>query len=492
MKFISKFDRYITAIYFVTIITIVTTSYFSFKAFFSADSQRQQAAITPLFSLITSEVISPLNIAQYMATDEFLIHYVQQENIEPKKLKKYLTKLSEKYNVISVIALKKHALKKQALIIDSSDEKTALPAIKKAWLQQLNQMDAPQVAYVNDASNKHLYLSVRLVDQDNVFLGFVGIAININSLSRVFNQFYQRFGYELYFVDQDDNITLSSQQLMLRKTLEPARKKEKLQSLNWYFPYIKQQESHYLATQTIVMPDSSQRIISQMPLKALNWRIFILALPSTEQSGYWQLFMRKLAIFVLVSFVLYAIFSFTINYFKSHLVKGSDTDYLTQLPNRSYIHWKYAQLRHQYDNICVVIADIDHFKIINDTHGHLMGDEVLKKVAKMLNSNLRHIDLTGRWGGEEFIMILPGTTAEQGQEVIDRIRIAITEVIFTSTSTNANFNITVSFGVCDSQLASLNLKDMIAKADQALYQAKSNGRNQVVLHLEAADIATST
>ena len=195
-----------------------------------------------------------------------------------------------------------------------------------------------------------------------------------------------------------------------------------------------------------------------------------------DQSGISSLFTSLIACALLITLL-----------FNSHDLAFLDE--LTGLPGRRALM---NELKHCGKYYCLAMADIDHFKIINDTHGHLMGDEVLKKVAKMLSSNLRHIDLTGRWGGEEFIMILPGTTAEQGQEVIDRIRIAITEVIFTSTSTNANFNITVSFGVCDSQLASLNLKDMIAKADQALYQAKSNGRNQVVLHLEAADIATFT
>ena len=112
------------------------------------------------------------------------------------------------------------------------------------------------------------------------------------------------------------------------------------------------------------------------------------------------------------------------------MVKESDTDYLTQLPSRNFINWKYTQLSKKFEYVSVVIADIDNFKILNDTYGHLFGDDVLKVIATKLSENLRDVDLTGRWGGEEFIIILPDTKANQAQEVIDRIRDNIANIPF--------------------------------------------------------------
>ncbi len=221
-----------------------------------------------------------------------------------------------------------------------------------------------------------------------------------------------------------------------------------------------------------------------MPLKELNWRVFIIAPPITEQSVYWQLFMQNLIIFLLVSLALYSLFTLCINNFRSDLVKGSETDYLTQLPNRNFIHWKYSQLNKKHDHVSVVVADIDNFKILNDSYGHLFGDEVLKVIATKLSENLRAIDLAGRWGGEEFILILPDTTAEQAQEIINRIRKNIANTPFTPLSTSKEFNVTVSFGISDSNLTGIPLEEIFAKADQALYSAKTNGRNQVVVHLD--------
>ena len=156
----------------------------------------------------------------------------------------------------------------------------------------------------------------------------------------------------------------------------------------------------------------------------------------------------------------------------------------TKLPNRGFIHWKYSQLSNEYNHVSVVIADVDNFKALNDTYGHLFGDDVLKVIAKELSKNLRNIDLVGRWGGEEFIFILPDTSAVQAQEVVDRIRRNIARIPFTPSSTSKKFNVTVSFGVCGSDLADVTLEEILIKADQALYNAKTNGRNQVVIHLE--------
>ncbi|MBL4899085.1 MAG: GGDEF domain-containing protein, partial [Colwellia sp.] len=153
-------------------------------------------------------------------------------------------------------------------------------------------------------------------------------------------------------------------------------------------------------------------------------------------------------------------------------------------PNRSFIHWKYTLLDERYDHVSVVIADIDNFKSLNDTYGHLFGDEVLKVISKKLTENLRSIDLVGRWGGEEFILILPETNAKQAQVIINRIRKSIATMPFTSSSTSKDFNVTVSFGISESHLNGVVLEEILAKADQALYSAKNSGKNQVIIHSE--------
>jgi diguanylate cyclase (GGDEF)-like protein len=125
----------------------------------------------------------------------------------------------------------------------------------------------------------------------------------------------------------------------------------------------------------------------------------------------------------------------------------------------------------------VVIADLDHFKQINDTHGHPAGDAVLREAAARLKGVLRAYDALGRYGGEEFLLVLPSCTMEHAAEVAERARRAMAD---TPAMTGGGVvSITASFGVAAGGGASLDLDAVIRAADEALYRAKRGGRNRV-------------
>ena len=489
MKFIKKFDHYITAVFVITIIVIVATSFFTFKEIFARSTQKQQEAIMPLFSLITSEIIRPITVSQYMASDPFLLNYIQQDKIDNNVVFNYITSVSNKFNALSFIAMDKHQR-----LIDSNNKVTNLDGEDAEWYHRLKTIDKAEFTDFGDAENPHLFFDVKMFNKQQEFAGFVGLAVDLDHFSTKFKEFKNDFGFEVYFIDENDHITLSSSQLMKTTSHHRRESLTNINELEWYQNYQRaKQNSRKNGIKENIESNSDDYIfnfsnddliISQIPLKELNWRVFIVAPPVTKQSAYWQLFIQNLIIFLLVSFALYYIFTLCISNFRTDLVKDSETDYLTQLSNRTFIHWKYSQLSSEYEHVSVVIADIDNFKIINDTYGHLFGDDVLKVIAKELSKNLRNIDLIGRWGGEEFIFILPDTDAQQAQEIVDRIRLNIAKIPFTPSSTSKKFNVTVSFGVSDSDLANVELEEILIRADQALYSAKENGRNQVVVHLE--------
>ncbi len=489
MKSIKKFDHYITAVFVITIIVIVATSFFTFKEVFIRSTQKQQEAIMPLFSLITSEILRPITVSQYMANDPFLLSYIQRDKIDYSVVFNYISKVSNKFNTLSFIAIDKHQL-----LLDSKKKVINLSSKDTEWYHRLKVIDKTEFADFGDAENPHLFFDIKMFNEEQEFLGFVGLAVDLDHFSKKFNEFKEDFGFEVYFIDENDNITLSSSQLMKTTSHHRRDSLTNINELKWFKNYqrAKQRNKKHDGKANIESNSSDSifnfsddnLIISQMTLNELNWRIFIVAPPITEQNTYWQLFFQKLIIFLIVSLALYYILTLCIKSFRAKLVKDSKTDFLTQLPNRDFIHWKYSQLSNKYNHVSVVLADIDNFKTLNDTYGHLFGDDVLKVIAKELGKNLRNIDLVGRWGGEEFIFILPDTNAIQAQEIVDRIRKNIANIPFTPSSTSKKVNVTVSFGVSDSDFANVALEDILIKADQALYSAKTNGRNQVVVHLE--------
>jgi diguanylate cyclase (GGDEF)-like protein len=131
--------------------------------------------------------------------------------------------------------------------------------------------------------------------------------------------------------------------------------------------------------------------------------------------------------------------------------------------------------------LAVAIADVDHFKAVNDTHGHLAGDAVLAAVSAAMRDLLRDCDLCGRFGGEEFSLLLPRTTAAQALEITERIRQGISQLAIPWDDAVA-IRVTISIGVAVPSQARRTLDDLLAAADHALYQAKNSGRDRVVLY----------
>ncbi|MDO8609881.1 MAG: diguanylate cyclase, partial [bacterium] len=163
----------------------------------------------------------------------------------------------------------------------------------------------------------------------------------------------------------------------------------------------------------------------------------------------------------------------------TELQKVAYTDHLTKLMNRIKIDEmleRCANSYKRYKNIySVILLDIDHFKLVNDTYGHLVGDDVLKHVAKVLSANTRNIDLVGRWGGEEFLIITKETNIEGTSVLAEKIRKSVESYEFEIAK-----NQTVSLGVAQIK-ENETVDELLKRADDALYEAKESGRNRVVV-----------
>lgn len=162
---------------------------------------------------------------------------------------------------------------------------------------------------------------------------------------------------------------------------------------------------------------------------------------------------------------------------RDEIIRLSQTDKLTQLYNRSkmdeVLEREYRRSNRSDTPFSVILLDVDHFKWINDRFGHQAGDQVLFQMGQIFRSTIRSTDTVGRWGGEEFLFILPDTDEEGAIRLANKIRLAIADFAFDHPD-----HITVSQGVAVYRGDSL-LETLIARADDAMYAAKKAGRNQV-------------
>jgi diguanylate cyclase (GGDEF)-like protein len=157
----------------------------------------------------------------------------------------------------------------------------------------------------------------------------------------------------------------------------------------------------------------------------------------------------------------------------------ASTDALTGILNRHALYHVLAQevegAMHYKKPFSIILFDIDEFKAVNDTFGHLEGDKVLRELSKLVSGLMRKTDFVGRWGGEEFLVVLTETDSDTAQVLAQRFRAKIEETRFLE-----KYSIAASFGVATYELGG-SLQDLLECADVALYQAKDGGRNQVVV-----------
>jgi diguanylate cyclase (GGDEF)-like protein/PAS domain S-box-containing protein len=160
----------------------------------------------------------------------------------------------------------------------------------------------------------------------------------------------------------------------------------------------------------------------------------------------------------------------------------SRTDDLTKLLNRRALIERLGEeirrTRRYKSDLALIISDIDYFKEINDTYGHDVGDKVLKIISSLIKNQLRQTDIIGRYGGDEFLLILPETSIKGAREIADRIHSAVEEFIF-HIGYKRPIKTTVSLGVAQFNIEKEDINGLIKRADNALYIAKGKGRNRV-------------
>ncbi|HEY5565689.1 MAG TPA: DUF484 family protein [Gammaproteobacteria bacterium] len=174
---------------------------------------------------------------------------------------------------------------------------------------------------------------------------------------------------------------------------------------------------------------------------------------------------------------------------RARLTRSGFTDTLTGWHNRRYLqtrlHEELARCHRERSALICLLLDIDHFKRVNDEHGHLAGDEILRQLARCMSAEVRASDIAARYGGEEFVILLPNTALDAGRALAERIRAAVAGSAFTVPGLERPLKLTVSIGIAEYRPDSSDVKSagerLLAAADLALYDAKATGRDRVSL-----------
>lgn len=202
--------------------------------------------------------------------------------------------------------------------------------------------------------------------------------------------------------------------------------------------------------------------------------------PITPEDNKWLYYSLAAALVLLIFIAVIAGYIYRLN----RIIKEqSIRDSLTGVYNRRYLDETFprelARAKRDLSELSIVLLDLDHFKVINDTYGHSIGDQVLKNIATCLIDSIRQNDFVARFGGEEFIIVMPGMPAQQALERMEACREEIAKMV--TLSKNKKISITVSGGISSCITYHETQEELIKMADDALYVSKANGRNRITL-----------
>lgn len=430
-----------------------------------------------IYSEIQKDLIRPTQIASMMARDTFLRDWALEGERNAEPMTRYLREIQEHYGTFtSFFISEKTRTYYQA--------KGVLKQIKEdeprdIWYFRVRSMAEPyEISVDPDMANGDqltFFINFKVFDYQNNFIGVAGVGLTVDAVVKLVDDYQLRYDRSIYFSDNQGRLVLTGakggpQGIKRGQRISDIPGMEALQSKlpapkSGRYSYQEHGRGHFLNVRYI--PE-------------LDWYLFVDkheegALASIRHSLYLNLLICAL----ISALVLGLVFVATRRY-QQHIAALATTDSLTGLPNRRGFDLLAGQALHEAQReqspLSALLIDLDHFKQLNDTHGHLAGDQVLRGFAQALQSNLRQSDIICRWGGEEFILLLKDTGSSTAHQLAEKIRQQTEQQTFVFNG--VNLHISASIGITELHRAD-SLEQLIGRADRALYRAKQSGRNRV-------------
>lgn len=459
----------------------LTTSLLSYYA--SRDSIRDSIINTELpltsdtvYSEIQKDLVRPILISSMMARDTFLRDWVLAGEQDTAQMTRYLREVQEHYGAFTSF-----------FVSDRSStyyqSKGVLKRVKPdeprdVWYYRVRMQPEPYEINVDvdmaNADRLTIFINYKVVDYDGNFIGATGVGLAVDAVVKLIDDYQQRYERSVYFVDTTGRITLTGAQggpqgAKVGDSLADipglSDMLEKLPSpQSGRFEYQEHGREHFLNVRYI--PE-------------LEWYLFVdkhdKALAGIRQGLY-----INLLLCLLVTAIVLTLVSLAIRRYQQRIAALATTDVLTELPNRRGFDILAEQalqeaLREQ-SPLCAVLLDLDNFKLINDEHGHLAGDEVLQRFARQLRDKLRQSDILCRWGGEEFILLLKNTDRQAAHDLAEKLRQQCAEQRYAIAG--QTLQVTASLGLSQWQPGE-SLHSLLGRTDRALYRAKQSGRDRV-------------
>ena len=429
-----------------------------------------------VYSEIQKDLVRPILISSMMARDTFMRDWVVNGEKDSDQMTRYLNEVMTHYGAYTAFFVSNTSLTYYHAKGVLKQVKATEP--RDAWYFRVRDMKDPYEINVDpDLANKDnltFFINYKVHDYNDRFIGAAGVGLTVDAVIKLIDKYQQRYQRSVYFVDNFGRLVLTGAE----GGPQGARIGQKLGELDGMkdlvsrlpkphsgsYEYSVQGQGHFL----------NVRFIPE-----LNWYLFVdkredSALGEIRQSLY-----LNLLICLLVTLIVLVLLNQVIKRLQDKIQAQATLDSLTELPNRRGFDLLAIQAMHEARRepkpLTALLLDLDRFKVLNDTYGHLAGDQVLNGFAQDLKSCLRHSDIVCRWGGEEFIVLLKDTDGQTGLIIAEKIRRYVEQQSYTYNG--QILRVTVSIGLTTLQPDD-TLHTLLSRADHAMYRAKQSGRNR--------------
>ncbi len=421
---------------------------------------------------ITTRLKDPLLAASLMAHDTFVLDWVLSGEEDMSKISDYLEKIKTEHGFASAFMVSYNTKNYYSFV--GLHKRVSPQDAHDIWYYNFIE-SGKTVDYdvdTDEVSGEVLtvFINHRLEDTEGNLLGVIGVGLDMSNLTDLLVESQERYGKTIYLVDRTGTVQAHSDHEVIEKeqiTTNPGILEISRGVLNT-------RKGNFDGAYT---GEHGRILLTSKYIEGVDWYVIVEQDEQQVMEETVSNLIRTLLIGVGISLLTIIVSTYFITLSQKQIVKAMITDHLTGIFNRIHLD---TLLEEEIEvsltrstPFSILLFDIDHFKRFNDTYGHAVGDLILKGVSHGISSHLQDTEYFGRWGGDEFMILLPGRDLSEAAKKAEELKSLMAEYPYSIPETP-----TLSFGVTECQGVD-TLKTLVQRADQALYRAKRGGKNAV-------------
>ncbi len=429
-----------------------------------------------IYSEIQRYLLKPTLIASVMANDTFLRDWMLEGEKDLNQLVRYLAEIKSTYNTTTSFLISESTRNYYHPKGIQKQIQEGVP--RDEWYFRVKAMDVPNETSLDpDIANRDtitIFCNHKVFDYNGNLLGVTGVGLTLDNISSLINHMEERFHRHIFFANEEGEITITSKEI------------------TWMGGSIYEIEGLSEIADQIINPERTSTqlehtstngntiMVNSRYLPELNWYLVVTEDGQHGSAPIRHVFVINMLISSVIAFIVCFIIFYMVTRSQQKLEKTATTDSLTNTLNRQgfeqIFNRRFEEFSKNKSQHCILLLDIDHFKQINDTYGHLAGDEVMRTLSEMIMQSTEPNGIVSRWGGDEFLVLLQNTTIAQAMNTAEYLRLQVNGHKFVFEKGEPVVSISIG---CAGYIRGECLSSFFSRADHALYAAKMKGRNRV-------------